>query len=249
MQERRNALELRLFCTNPSKCVCMKQSWDRLIQPPLMGPLQYEDVDGAAVAIDAMLLTLGIVGFVFAISSSGVGCGVLCCCTRNQVSKLGPGERDNIVKKGNIFLVTRPLCWEFTWSPVKSPNKGQWRRVLMLSLSCPWINSWIGEWHHHEYKRCKGEAGIENYATVFVHKDRGADICKIVSVSLCQLTGQPHRLVASILTPLPQDKVVVILADDIFKCIFVNEVYGICYRFRWSLFRRFEITIYQHWIR
>ena len=28
-------------------------------------------------------------------------------------------------------------------SPVNSPHKGQWRGVLMFSLICAWINSWV----------------------------------------------------------------------------------------------------------
>ena len=27
--------------------------------------------------------------------------------------------------------------------PVNSPRKGQWRRALMFSLICTWINSWV----------------------------------------------------------------------------------------------------------
>ena len=37
--------------------------------------------------------------------------------------------------------------WPFVWgihrSPVNSPHKGQWRRVLMFSLIYAWINSWV----------------------------------------------------------------------------------------------------------
>ena len=46
---------------------------------------------------------------------------------------------------GNIFRVTGHLCGEFTghWWPVNSPHKGQWRGVLMFSLSCAWINDWV----------------------------------------------------------------------------------------------------------
>ena len=37
--------------------------------------------------------------------------------------------------------------WPFVWgihrSPVNFPHKGQWRRALMFSLSCTWINSWV----------------------------------------------------------------------------------------------------------
>ena len=39
-----------------------------------------------------------------------------------------------------------PRYWPFVrgihWSPVNSPHKGQWRRALMLSLICTWINGW-----------------------------------------------------------------------------------------------------------
>ena len=40
-----------------------------------------------------------------------------------------------------------PRCWPFVRgihrSPVNSPQKGQWRGVLMFSLICVWINGWV----------------------------------------------------------------------------------------------------------
>ena len=40
-----------------------------------------------------------------------------------------------------------PRYWPFVQgihrSPVNSPHKGQWRRTLMFSLICAWINSWV----------------------------------------------------------------------------------------------------------
>ena len=40
-----------------------------------------------------------------------------------------------------------PRDWPFVWgihrSPVNSPHKGQWRRALMFSLICVWINGWV----------------------------------------------------------------------------------------------------------
>ena len=40
-----------------------------------------------------------------------------------------------------------PRYWPFVRgihrSPVNSPHKGQWRRALMFSLICEWINSWV----------------------------------------------------------------------------------------------------------
>ena len=40
-----------------------------------------------------------------------------------------------------------PRNWPFVRgihrSPVYSPHKGQWRRALMFSLICVWINDWV----------------------------------------------------------------------------------------------------------
>ena len=40
-----------------------------------------------------------------------------------------------------------PRYWSFVRgihrSPVTPPHKGQWRGVLMFSLICAWINSWV----------------------------------------------------------------------------------------------------------
>ena len=36
-------------------------------------------------------------------------------------------------------------------------------------------------------------------------------------------------------------------ADDIFKCIFLNEKFRL--RFHWSLFLKFKLTLFQHWFR
>ena len=33
--------------------------------------------------------------------------------------------------------------WGIPRSPVNSPHKGQWRRALMFSLICVWINDWV----------------------------------------------------------------------------------------------------------
>ena len=40
-----------------------------------------------------------------------------------------------------------PCYWPFVWGIqrllVNSPDKGQWRRALMFSLICAWINDWV----------------------------------------------------------------------------------------------------------
>ena len=42
-----------------------------------------------------------------------------------------------------------PGYWPFVQgihqSPVNSPYKGQWRRALMFSLICTWINGWVNK--------------------------------------------------------------------------------------------------------
>ena len=52
-----------------------------------------------------------------------------------------------------------PRYWPFVWGihrwPVNSQHKGQWRRALMFSLICAWINHWVNNFeagdlrHYH----------------------------------------------------------------------------------------------------
>ena len=44
---------------------------------------------------------------------------------------------------GNVFRVVGLFMWGIHQSPVNSPYKGQWRRALMFSLICAWINGWV----------------------------------------------------------------------------------------------------------
>ena len=41
----------------------------------------------------------------------------------------------------------------FVRSPVNSPHKGQWRRDLMFSLICVWINGWVNNHEACDLKR------------------------------------------------------------------------------------------------
>ena len=38
-------------------------------------------------------------------------------------------------------------------SPVNSPHKGQWRRTLLFSLICAWINSWVNNGEAGDLRR------------------------------------------------------------------------------------------------
>ena len=46
-----------------------------------------------------------------------------------------------------FFCVTGSLCEEFTVH--RSPNKVQWRRALLFSLICAWINVWVNNRKAH----------------------------------------------------------------------------------------------------
>ena len=41
------------------------------------------------------------------------------------------------------FSALLAICAGNSRSPVNSPHKGQWRRALMFSLICVWINNWV----------------------------------------------------------------------------------------------------------
>ena len=65
-----------------------------------------------------------------------------------------PIPHDDIIKWKHF-----PRYWPFVQqmhrSPVNSPHKGQWCRILMFSLICTWINSWVNNCddlrHHHAH--------------------------------------------------------------------------------------------------
>ena len=50
--------------------------------------------------------------------------------------------RDDVIKWKHLPRY-RPIVRGIHWSPVNSPHKGQWRRALMFSLICAWINGWV----------------------------------------------------------------------------------------------------------
>ena len=69
---------------------------------------------------------------------------------------------DTFSFKKNAFKIPSvkhfPHYWPFVWgihqSPGNSLHKGQWRRALMYSLICAWINNWVnngdlGCYHAH----------------------------------------------------------------------------------------------------
>ena len=68
---------------------------------------------------------------------------------------------------GNIFRVTGHLCGEFTgprWIP--RTDKGQWRRALMFSLICVWINDWVNNREAGDLRRF-----CAHYDVIVMHKE------------------------------------------------------------------------------
>ena len=62
----------------------------------------------------------------------------------NHISKrcLRPVNHDDVIKWKH-FPRYSPFVRGIHRSPVNSPYRGQWRRSLMFSLICAWINGWV----------------------------------------------------------------------------------------------------------
>ena len=57
-----------------------------------------------------------------------------------------------------------PRYWPFVrgihWSPVNSPQKGQWRGALMFSLICVWINVWVNNREAGDLRRYRAHYDV-----------------------------------------------------------------------------------------
>ena len=57
-----------------------------------------------------------------------------------------------------------PRYWPFVrgihWSPVISPHKGQWRKALMFSLICVWINGWVNNREAGDLRRYRAHVDV-----------------------------------------------------------------------------------------
>ena len=62
----------------------------------------------------------------------------------NQIQKDRIIQHDNAIKWKHF-----PRYWPFVQgihrSPANSPHKDQWRKALMFSLICAWINDWVNK--------------------------------------------------------------------------------------------------------
>ena len=106
-----------------------------------------------------------------------------------------------------------PFVWEIPRSPVNSPHKGQWRRALMFSLICVWINGWVNNREAGDLRRYRTHYDVTVmifamqivYDTEFTgaHLHRYHDVIMGVSIvcsAVCLGTG--HRMYQAPLRPL-----------------------------------------------
>ena len=99
---------------------------------------------------------------------------------------------DDVIKWNHF-----PRYWPFVRgihrSPVNSPHKGQWRRVLIFSLICAWINGWVnsreaGDLRRHlqcslYWRHCNERAWTRNITSCVIHE---IDIpCYIIPQTIC----------------------------------------------------------------
>ena len=106
---------------------------------------------------------------------------------------------DDVIKRKHV-----PSYWPFVpgihRSPVNSPHKGQWRRALMFSLICAWINSWAnnrkaGHLRHH---RCHYDVTVmghkfKNQPYVYPHI-RTDPISRSCGIHLRTITQEMSKL-------------------------------------------------------
>ena len=66
-----------------------------------------------------------------------------------------------------------PRYWPFVRrihrSPVNSPHKGQWRRGLMFSLICVWINSWVNNREAGDLRRYRAHFDVTVMIKIVLH--------------------------------------------------------------------------------
>ena len=69
------------------------------------------------------------------------------------------GWHDGVIKWKHF-----PRYWPFVRgihrSPVNSPHKGQWRRALMFSLICVWINGWVNNGEAGDLRRYRAHYDV-----------------------------------------------------------------------------------------
>ena len=71
---------------------------------------------------------------------------------------------DDVIKRKH-FLRYWPFVREIHRSPVNSPHKGPWRRALIFSLICTWLNDWVNNHAAGDFRRHRA-----HYVVTVMHK-------------------------------------------------------------------------------
>ena len=117
--------------------------------------------------------------------------------SRNQQNRMDGlnGLAHSLVHYDVIKWKHFPRHWAFVWgihrSPVNSPHKGQWRGVLMFSLMCAWINSWVnnreaGDLRRHRalWRHCNGENRLN---TIFARNSQHVNGVSTADTNTCHI--------------------------------------------------------------
>ena len=87
-----------------------------------------------------------------------------------------------------------PRYWPFVRgihrSPVNSPHKGQWRRALMFSLICIWIDGWVNNREAGDLRRYHAHYDIIVMELTHKHPETHRCILSIVTTDVLVLKHQ-----------------------------------------------------------
>ena len=101
-----------------------------------------------------------------------------------------------------------PRYWPFVrgihQSPVNSPHKGQWRRALMFSLICVWINGWVNNPEAGDLRRYRAHYDVTVMSWFFKNNQlTAAHWCHITSWKLVNI-GLGYGLLCDDTKRLPE---------------------------------------------
>ena len=92
------------------------------------------------------------------------------------------------------FSALLAICAGNSPVPVNSPHKGQWRRALMLSLICVWINGWVNNREAGDLRRHRA-----HYDVIVMMTSSNGNIFRVTGPLCGEFTGHrspvnsPHR--------------------------------------------------------
>ena len=138
-----------------------------------------------------------------------------------------------------------PRNWPFVRGihrrPVNSPHKGQWRRALMFSLICAWINAWVNNREAGDLRRNRAHYDVIAMTWRFTERsfnERGFTEFKLLDEN----RFQHHNLINISLLPMLDD-----IMDMPHICIRLwiyqtsYELYKQCKC--WCIYGRYQLTL------